>query len=155
MQALALATPVVWCLILVLLLRLSRWLWMALLAHPAEMAWCNVCPKLLHQMSRSTTALPAFTMAVTLVSTLMIWVLDVVHFVMLLMLPTDSLGGVLVLVSVIWHNKCSFDSIVMGLREIEIKENAGFRIPDLAFRDWEEQEMERYKWYQRMQEAKG
>jgi hypothetical protein len=33
----------------------------------------------------------------------------------------------------------------MGLREIEIKENAGFRIPDLAFRDWEEQEMERYK----------
>jgi hypothetical protein len=65
------------------------------------MAWCNVCLKLLQVMFRSTTALLAFTMAVTLVSTLMILVLDVVRCAMLLMLPTDSLVGVLVLVSVI------------------------------------------------------
>jgi hypothetical protein len=74
---------------------------MALQARPLVMDWCNVCLKLLQVMFRSTTALPVFTMADTLVSTPMIWVLDVVRCVMLLMLPIDLPGGVLVLVNVI------------------------------------------------------
>lgn len=65
----------------------------------------SVCLKLLHQMSRSTTALRESTMEGIRASMLMIWVLDVVRFVMRRMLPTDLLDGVLVLVSVICHNR--------------------------------------------------
>jgi hypothetical protein len=43
-------------------------------------------------------------------SMLMIWVLDVVRFVMRRMLPTDLLDGVLVLVSVICHNRGTEES---------------------------------------------
>jgi hypothetical protein len=70
----------------------------------------SVCLKLLHQMSRNITALPEFTTEDTLASTLMIWVLDVVRFVMHQMLPTDLLDGVLVLVSVICHSRGAGES---------------------------------------------
>jgi hypothetical protein len=82
-----------------------------------EMDLYSVCLKLLRQMSRNITAPPGFTMEVTRVSMLMIWVLDVVRFVMHQMLLIDLLGGVLVLVSVICHNR----KIGLG-----VKGNAGF-----------------------------
>jgi hypothetical protein len=74
---------------------------MALQALHQEMGLFSVSVKLLHQMSRSTTALPEFTMEGILASMLTIWVLDVVRSVMHRMLLIDLLGGVLVLVSVI------------------------------------------------------